>query len=290
MSATSSDDNVGEIMTGPLRAALLGLFFACLLGASPTPSQAGSYPDHPVRFINGFSPGGPVDTIARIMAQALSDRLGQQFVVENRAGSGGNLATAAAISSPPDGYTVVFSGSNNAISASLYKHLPFNFMQRHDAHRHVHGSAQPDGGVEYDAGENHPGVHRLLQGQSGQDLLCLVRQRHHRAYVRRILQGDDQVRHAARPLSRLGAGDAGRDLEQGAADLRQPADSAGTGAWRQRPRARSDICKALAELPDIPAIAETVPGFEATVFYGMSAPKGTPPEIIATLNKAINEC
>ena len=116
-------------MTGRSHAALLGLLFASLLAAGPAPSQAGGYPDHPVRFINGFAAGGPVDTVARIMAQTLSDRLGQQFVVENRPGSGGNIATAAGISSPPDGYTVMFSGSNNAISASLYKHLPFDFMR-----------------------------------------------------------------------------------------------------------------------------------------------------------------
>src|ERR1700751_4417652 len=113
-------------MTGRWRAALLGLTFASL---SAGPLQAGNYPDHPVRFINGFAPGGPVDTVARIIAQALSDHLGQQFVVENRPGSGGNLATAVAIASVPDGYTVLFSGSNNAISASLYKHLSFDFMR-----------------------------------------------------------------------------------------------------------------------------------------------------------------
>src|ERR1700742_3925960 len=116
----------GGMMTRFWRAALLGI---CLSGtAGLTPASAG-YPDHPIRFINGFAPGGPVDTVARIMAQALSDHFGQQFVVENRAGSGGNIGTQAAIASPPDGYTVLFSGANNAISASLYKHLAFDFMR-----------------------------------------------------------------------------------------------------------------------------------------------------------------
>src|SRR5580704_807892 len=92
-------------------------------------SSAADYPNRPVRWLIGFAAGGPVDVVARIMSQALSEHLGQQFVVENRAGSGGNIATAAAIASPPDGYTLLFSGANNAISASLYKHLAFDFMR-----------------------------------------------------------------------------------------------------------------------------------------------------------------
>ncbi len=111
-----------------LFAALLGA--ACVLRlAAPVPSQAGDYPDRPVRFINGFAAGGPVDTVARIMADALSEHLGQQFLVENRPGSGGNIATGVAINATPDGYTLLFSGANNAISASLYKHLNFDFIR-----------------------------------------------------------------------------------------------------------------------------------------------------------------
>ena len=82
-----------------------------------------------MRWLIGFSAGGPVDTVARIMGQWLSDHFGQQFVVENRTGSGGNIAAAAGISSPPDGYTLIFVAPNNAISASLYKKLPFDFIR-----------------------------------------------------------------------------------------------------------------------------------------------------------------
>ena len=92
-------------------------------------SSAADYPNRPVRWMIGFAAGGPVDVVARIIAQALSEHLGQQFVVENRAGSGGNIATEAAIHSTPDGYTLLFSGANNAISASLYKKLPFDFIR-----------------------------------------------------------------------------------------------------------------------------------------------------------------
>jgi tripartite-type tricarboxylate transporter receptor subunit TctC len=113
-----------------LRAALFGL--ACLSGlavAAAPCAAADSYPNHQVHWLIGFAPGGPVDIVARIMAQWLSEHFGQQFVVENRTGSGGNIAVAAAIASPPDGYTLIFSGANNAISASLYKKLPFDFLR-----------------------------------------------------------------------------------------------------------------------------------------------------------------
>ena len=108
------------------RAAVLALVW---FAAGIAPSDAADYPDRPVRWLIGFTAGGPVDTVARIMAKWLSERLGQQFIVENRAGSGGNIATVAAIGATPDGYTLLFSGANNAISASLYKKLPFDFMR-----------------------------------------------------------------------------------------------------------------------------------------------------------------
>jgi tripartite-type tricarboxylate transporter receptor subunit TctC len=114
------------IVIALLRAALLCLAW---LGLTAGACTAGDYPSRPVHFINGFAPGGPVDTTARIMGQWLSDRLGQQFVIENRTGSGGNIAAAAAIASPADGYTVLFVGASNAISTSLYKHLAFDFQR-----------------------------------------------------------------------------------------------------------------------------------------------------------------
>ena len=112
-----------------LRNTVFGLLFlSTLLNASP-PASAAGYPDRPVHWMIGFAAGGPVDIVARIMAQALSDRLGQQFIVENKAGSGGNIAAAAAINSPADGYTLLFVAPNNAISTSLYKKLPYDFLR-----------------------------------------------------------------------------------------------------------------------------------------------------------------
>src|SRR5881392_2679996 len=119
----------GNIMAGISKKSLLGLVLLLSLAATTAPSAAADYPNRPVRWLIGFSAGGPVDIVARIMSQWLSDRFGQQFVVENRTGSGGNIAAAAGISSPPDGYTLIFVAPNNAISASLYKKLPYDFIR-----------------------------------------------------------------------------------------------------------------------------------------------------------------
>src|SRR6476659_4023862 len=111
-----------------LRAAVIGLIGLLSL-AIWAPAAAADYPNRPVRWLIGFSAGGPVDVVARIMSQWLSEHFGQQFVVENRTGSGGNIAAAAAINSAADGYTILFVAPNNAISASLYKHLSYDFIR-----------------------------------------------------------------------------------------------------------------------------------------------------------------
>src|ERR1700726_2819356 len=115
-------------MIGFLRAVMMGLVCLSGLAAGVGPSSAADYPNRPVHWLIGFAAGGPVDIVARIMSQWLSEHFGQQFVVENRAGSGGNIAAAAAINSPPDGYTLLFVAPNNAISTSLYKKLSYDFI------------------------------------------------------------------------------------------------------------------------------------------------------------------
>ena len=118
-------------MIGFLRKTLLVCILSLVgsFAAGSTPSTAADYPNRPVKWLIGFAAGGPVDIVARIMSQWLSDHFGQQFVVENRAGSGGNIAAAAAINSAPDGYTLLFVAPNNAISTSLYKKLPYDFIR-----------------------------------------------------------------------------------------------------------------------------------------------------------------
>jgi tripartite-type tricarboxylate transporter receptor subunit TctC len=272
-------------MTGRLRAALLGLTFASLLAG---PSQAGGYPDHPVRFINGFAPGGPVDTVARIMAQALSDNLGQQFVVENRAGSGGNIATAAGIASPPDGYTVMFTGSNNAISASLYKHLAFDFMRdtvpvgmfTEVPNLFVVANAMPVKTVQefIDYCKANPGKVSFASSGNGTTV-------HMSAEYFKAMTKCDML-HVPYRGSALAMPDVISNKVQLIFDNLPTAMEQARGGSVRALGVTS--AKRWPSVPDIPAVAETVPGYEATVFYGMSVPKGTPSEIIATLNKAIN--
>jgi len=270
------------------RAGILGL--ACFLGlAAVTPSSAAGYPDHPVRWLIGFPPGGPVDTVARIMSQALSERLGQQFVVENRAGSGGNIATEAAINATPDGYTLLFSGANNAISASLYKKLPFDFIRdtvpvamfTQVPNLLVVTNALPVKSVQelIDYCKANPGKLSFASAGNGTTL-------HMSGELFKAMTKCDMLHVPYR-----GSAAAFPDVISNKVQL--IFDNLPTAMAQ----ARSGSVRALGvtspqrwpTVPDIPAIAETVPGFEASVFYGMSAPKGTPPEIVAILNKAVNE-
>src|ERR1700755_1375210 len=116
-------------MPGLLRAAVGCLIYLSSLATVSAPAAAADYPNRPVHGMIGFAAGDPVDIVARIMSQWLSEHFGQQFVVENRAGSGGNLAAAAAVNSAPDGYTLLFVAPNNAIATSLYQKLPYDFIR-----------------------------------------------------------------------------------------------------------------------------------------------------------------
>ena len=272
-----------------LRRALSALACLMIFVVSPaTAFAADSYPSRPVHFVNGFAAGGPVDTVARIMAQWLSDRLGQQFIVENRTGSGGNIAAASVISAPADGYTVLFVGPNNAISTSLYKHLPFNFLNdtvpvasfMQLPNMLVVANAMPVKTVaEFIAYcKENPGKISFASSGNGTSV-------HLSAELFKAVTKCDMV-HVPYRGSAMAYPDIISDKVQLIFDNLP-------GALEQ---ARGGSVRALGVTSkerwpgvDVPAIAETVPGFEALGFYGMVAPKGTPPDIIAILNKAVNE-
>jgi tripartite-type tricarboxylate transporter receptor subunit TctC len=275
-------------MLAILRAALLGFLGVLILGPA-TPSRAADYPNRPVHWLNGFAPGGPVDTIARIMAQFLSDRLGQQIVVENRPGSGGNIATAAGIAAAADGYTLLFSGANNAISASLYKKLPFDFMRdtvpvaifTEVPNLLVVSNAMPVKSVQelIDYCKKNPGKISFASSGNGTTV-------HMSAELFKVMTGCEMV-HVPYRGSALAFPDVISDKVQLIFDNLPTALAQARGGSVRALAVTSE--ERWSGLPDIPTVAETVPGFEAMVFYGMSAPKGTPPEIVAILNKAVND-
>ena len=276
-------------MIGYLRAAITGLVCLASLAAGLVPAFAADYPNRPVRWLIGFAAGGPVDIVARIMSQWLSDHLGQQFVVENRAGSGGNIAAAAAINAPPDGYTLLFVAPNNAISTSLYKHLSFDFIRdtvpvasiMQLTNMLVVANAMPVKTVQefIDYCKANPG--KVSYASSGYGTSV-----HMSAELFKAMTGIDMVHVPYR-----GSAIAFPDIISNKVQLifdNLPSALAQSRAGSVRALGVTSPQR-WPGVPDVPAIAETVPGFESVGFYGISAPKGTPPEIVATLNKAVND-
>ena len=272
-----------------LRAAVIGMVCLLSLAAGSAPASAADYPNRPVRWLIGFAAGGPVDIVARILSQWLSEHFGQQFVVENRTGSGGNLAAATAINSPPDGYTLLFVAPNNAISASLYKHLSYDFMRDtvpvasiiQLTNMLVVSNAMPVKTVQefIDYCKANPG--KVSYASSGYGTSV-----HMSAELFKAMAGIDMVHVPYR-----GSAIAFPDIISNKVQL----------IFDNLPSAleqsRAGTVRALGVtspqrwpgVPDVPAIAETLPDFESVGFYGISAPRGTPPEIVDILNKAVGE-
>lgn len=271
-----------------LRQFVVGLAALAGVLAASAPASAG-YPDRPVRWLIGFAAGGPVDIVARIMAQWLSDHFGQQFIVENKAGSGGNIAAAAAIASPPDGYTLLFVAPNNAISTSLYKKLPYDFLRdtvpvasiMQLTNMLVVSNAVPAKTVQefIDYCKANPGKISFASSGNGTSV-------HMSAELFKAMTKCDMV-HVPYRGSAIAFPDIISNKVQLIFDNLPSALEQVKGGNVRALGVTSP--KRWPGVPDVPAIAETVPGFESVGFYGISAPKGTPPEVVETLNKAVNE-
>ncbi len=268
-------------------------FLQLAAGAVALPAASGfaraqAYPARPVRLVVGFAPGGTTDLGARLMGQWLSERLGQQFVIENRTGAATNIATEAVVRSPADGYTLLVVTASNAINATLYDKLGFNFMRdiapvagvmRYPLVMQVNPSfpaktvpefisyakANP-GKISYGSGGNGTSIHvasELFKMMAGIDMIH-VPYRGGAPAMTDLMGGQVQVVFNPVPelMSHIRAG-----------KLRPLAVTTAT---------RSDV------LPEIPTVADFVPGYEASAVQGIGAPKSTPAEIVDKLNEEIN--
>jgi tripartite-type tricarboxylate transporter receptor subunit TctC len=261
---------------------------AAVLSLTTSVAFAADWPVRPVRLVVGFAPGGPTDILARRMAQYLSEKLGQQFVVENKPGATGNIATEFVINQPPDGYTFLVTSTANAINMTFYTKLSFNFLR----------DAEPVAGLasisylmlinpgipaktipEFIAyAKANPGKINFASGGIGSSNQLA-------AELFKVMTGTDLVHIPYR-----GNAAAYTDLISGNiqlifADIASSRQHAQSGSLRALGVTASTR---LATLPDVPAIAESVPGYQADGWYGFAAPRKTPPDVIEKLNAAIN--
>ena len=246
------------------------------------------YPTRPVRLVVGFAAGGPTDILARRMAQYLSEKLGQPFVVENKPGATGNIATEYVINQPPDGYTILVTSTANAINMTFYSKLSFDFLR--DA-APVAGLASISYLMLINPGlpakdlpefiayaKANPGKINFASGGVGSSNQLA-------AELFKVMTGTNLVHVPYRGNAAAYTDLIGGQIQLIFADIASSRQHAQSGALRAL---GVTAPTRLATLPDVPAIAEAVPGYEANGWYGFAAPKATPPEIIAKLNAAIN--
>jgi tripartite-type tricarboxylate transporter receptor subunit TctC len=256
--------------------------------AAPRVAQAQNYPARPVRLIVGFTPGGAADITARLIGQWLSERLGQQFVIENRPGAGTNIATEAVVRAAPDGYTLLLVSVANTVNATLYDRLGFNFMQDiapvaglirgplvMELNPAVAARTVPEF-IAY-ASANPGKVNAASAGNGTPSHMALE--------MFKMSTGLDIVHVPYR-----GAAPALTDLLAGQVELlfdNLPTSLEYIRAGKVRPLAVTTAQRA-ALLPELPALAEFVPGYEVSSWFGIGAPKNTPADIVARLNREID--
>jgi tripartite-type tricarboxylate transporter receptor subunit TctC len=251
-------------------------------------ARAQAYPTRPVRVMVGFAPGQAIDIVTRIIGQRLSDRLGQQFIIENRPGAGGNIATEVVARAPADGYTLLAIGSNNMINATLYQKLNYDFIRdiapvasvyRVPQVMEVNPSFPAKTVPEFIAyAKSHPGEISFASAGNGSVA-------HVTGELFKMMTGVNMLHVPYR-----GAPPALTDLIGGQVHVmfdNLPSSIEHIRAGRLRPLAVSSAAR-LQALPDIPTVGDFVPGFETSAWAGIGAPKDTPAEIINTLNREIN--
>jgi tripartite-type tricarboxylate transporter receptor subunit TctC len=268
-------------------------FLHLAAGAAALPAvsrfaRAQAYPTRPVRIVVGFAPGGGVDITARLIGQWLSERLGQQFIIENRPGAGTNIATEAVVRAPADGYTLLLVNAANAVNATLYDNLSFNFVR----------DIAPVAGIM--AASSVMMVHPSVPAKTVPEFIAYAK-----ANPGKINMGSGGVgspSHVAGELFKMMAGvgmvhvpyrgiaPALTDLMAGQLQVYFGALTSSIEyikAGRLRALAVT-TAKRSAALPDLPTVDEFVPGYEASQWYGLGVAKNAPTEIIDRLNKEIN--
>jgi tripartite-type tricarboxylate transporter receptor subunit TctC len=261
---------------------------AAALPFVPHVARAQAYPSRPVRLIVGWPPGGAADVVGRMVGQLLSERLGQQFVIENRPGAGGSLAAEAVAKAPPDGYTLLMIGSNHAWNVSLYDRLNFDFI------RDIAPVASVNRGIGVLV------VYPAFQAKSVPDLIAYAKAnpgkinmasggvgspQHVYGELFKMMTGVEMLhvpyRGGAPALTDLLAGQAQAMFDTLITSIEH------IRAGKLRALAVTSATR-VEVLPDIPTVGDFVPGFEASGWQGVGAPRHTPVEIIDRLNKEIN--
>ncbi len=251
-------------------------------------ASAQTYPSRPVRLIVGYAPGGGTDITARLMGQWLSERLGQPFIIENRPGAGGNIGTEAAVHAPPDGYTLLLVSLANATNATLYDKLNYNFIR----------DIAPVAGII--RVPNVMEVNPAVPVKTVPEFIAYAKA--NPGKINMASAGNGSPPHVAGELFKMMAGvnmqhvpyrsggAALTDLLGGQVQVTFESTSSSIEYIRSgklRALAVTTSTRSAA-LPDIPTLSDFVPGYEASSWYGIGAPKDTPPDIIDKLNKEIN--
>src|SRR5262249_29549703 len=261
---------------------------AAALPAVTRIARAQAYPTRPVRIVVGFPPGGGSDITARLIGQWFSERLGQPFIIENRPGAGGNIGTEAVTRALADGYTLLLVLTTNAVNATLYEKLNFNFV--HDIVpiasicyvpnvMVVHPSFPAKTIPEFIAySKSNPGKVNIGSGGVGAPM-------HISGELFKLMAGIDVVH-----VSYRGAGPALTDLLAGQTHVgfpTMPASIEHIRAGKLRALGVTTATRSDA-LPDVPAVSEFIPAYESITWFGIGAPRDTPVEIIEKLNREIN--
>jgi len=264
------------------------LALVCVSSLAVVSARAADYPTRPVHIIVGYPPGGSTDIVARLIGNWLSQRLGQQFIVENRAGAGNNIGTEQVTKAAPDGYTMLLVNPANTINASLYKKLNFNFLRDIDP---VGNVIQVPNVME---------VNPSVPAKTVPEFIAYVKANPDKVNV--ASSGNGTSIHLSGELFKMmtgikmthvpykGSAPMLTDLLAGQVQVtfdNLPSSIGHIKAGKLRALAVT-TAKRSPELPDVPTVAESVPGYEASAFFGFGVPHGTPKEIVDKLNHEIN--